>query len=58
MNSGGDPCVIIPWGTMFKVPLPLCQRPYLHVEFQMIASINSFYYLDMVDVPDYMSQTG
>ena len=57
-GGGGDPSIIIPWGTMYKVNLPLCQRPYLHVEFQMVASANSFYYLDMVDVPNYTVQAG
>jgi hypothetical protein len=53
-----DPCVIIPWGTMYKVPLPMVQRPYVHCEFDMDASANSFMYVDITSVPDYVVQAG
>jgi len=58
VNVSGDPCVIIPWGTMFKVPLPLVQRPYIHTEFQMVADADSFHYFQFTAVPTYTVQVG
>jgi len=59
LQTNGDPCVIIPWGRMDKVPLPLIQRPYIHVEFQMISiGGDSFYYLQMDNIPTYVVQPG
>ncbi len=58
LPGGGDPSIIIPWGTMYKIPLPLCQRPYLHAEFQMHADAAGYLYLDMTDIPDYIVQPG
>ena len=58
VSGAGDPCVIIPWGTLYKVPLPLCQRPYLHAEFTRwvpsIASPTS----PLMGIPPYPVQPG
>jgi len=58
LGVSGDPAVIWPWGTMYKVPLPLCQRPYLHIEFQMVGSAESFCYVNMDNVPQYLVKFG
>ncbi len=58
LSTNGDPCVVIPWGTLYKVPLPLCQRPYFHFAFTMTTAVDSWLYMGMTGVPNYLVQSG